>query len=78
MYTLTHFRLCPHSRSIRLALGELELEADLVEEFPWEWREEFLAINPAGELPVLQTPDGVVLCGVYSVSEYLAEELKDG
>lgn len=75
MYTLTHFRLCPHSRSIRLALGELDLEADLVEEFPWEWREAFLALNPAGELPVLQTKAGLAVCGAYAISEYLADEL---
>ena len=48
MHTLTHFRLCPHSRSIRIALDELGVEAELVEERPWEWRPEFLAsIRPA-------------------------------
>jgi glutathione S-transferase len=73
MYALTHFRLCPHSRSIRVALGELEIEADFTEEFPWEWREEFLALNPAGELPVLQTEGGPAICGAYAVSEYLAD-----
>ncbi|MDO9381502.1 MAG: glutathione S-transferase family protein [Hyphomicrobiaceae bacterium] len=73
MYSLTHFRLCPHSRSIRVALGELETEVELVEEFPWEWREAFLALNPAGELPVLQTGASVV-CGAYAISEFLADE----
>lgn len=77
MHTLTHFRLCPHSRSVRIALGELDIEADLVEEFPWEWRAEFLAVNPAGELPVLETPSGTVLCGAYAVSEFLAEDLRE-
>ena len=32
MHKLTHFRLCPFSRAIRLALAELGLEAELVEE----------------------------------------------
>lgn len=73
MLKLTHFRLCPHSRSIRIVLAELGLEAELEEEPVWEWRREFLALNPAGELPVLQTPDGLVLCGSYAISEYLAE-----
>lgn len=78
MLALTHFRLCPHSRSIRLALNELEIEAELSEEFPWEWREEFLAINPAGELPILQVGD-VAICGAYAVSEYLADRaLEEG
>src|SRR5438105_1652017 len=73
MHKLTHFRLCPLSRAIRLALAELGVEAELVEERPWEWRPEFLALNPAGELPVLQLDAGPVLSGVYAISEYLAE-----
>ncbi len=32
MHTLTHFRLCPHSRSIRIALAELGVETHAVEE----------------------------------------------
>ena len=74
MHTLAHYRLCPASRAIRIALGELAIETELVEEKPWEWRPEFLAINPSGELPVLRLDDGVLLCGAYAISEYLAEE----
>lgn len=73
MNTLTHFRLCPRSRSIRLALQELGLETAFVEEKPWEWRAEFLALNPAGELPVLQTEGGPPLRGAYAISECLAD-----
>ncbi|HFD86253.1 MAG TPA: glutathione S-transferase family protein [Gammaproteobacteria bacterium] len=76
MHKLTQFRLCPHSRSIRLALDELSIEVELVEEQPWQWRAEFLALNPAGELPVLQMSDGTLLCGAYSISEYIAEQVK--
>ncbi len=53
MPTLTQFKLCPKSRSVRLALAEIGVEATLAEERPWEWRPSFLALNPAGELPVL-------------------------
>jgi glutathione S-transferase len=73
MHKLTHFRLCPFSRAIRIALAELDMEVELSEERPWEWRAEFLALNPAGELPVLQIADGPTLCGVYAISEYLGE-----
>ncbi|MFA5900741.1 MAG: glutathione S-transferase family protein [Hyphomicrobium sp.] len=73
MHTLTHFRLCPLSRAARLALAELEIETELVEERPWEWRAEFLALNPAGELPVLQLEGVPPLCGLYAISEYLGE-----
>jgi len=78
MHKLTHFRLCPFSRAIRLTLAELDLEAELVEERPWEWRPEFLALNPAGELPVLQLDGGPTLCGAYAISEYLAEAPPSG
>jgi len=73
MHTLTHFRLCPFSRAARLALAELDIEPELVEERSWEWRPEFLALNPAGELPVLQIDDATPLCGIYAISEYLGE-----
>lgn len=72
---LTHFKLCPRSRSIRLAFGEFALEALLAEETPWDLRQNFLAKNPAGELPVLDLESGVTLCGSYSISEYIAEEM---
>jgi glutathione S-transferase len=71
MHTLTHFRLCPFSRSIRIALAELGLEAALIEERPWEGRAHFLAMNPAGELPILEMAHGPMLCGAYAISEYL-------
>ena len=73
MHTLTQFRLCPFSRAVRLALAELNIDVELVDERPWEWRPEFLALNPAGELPILQSEGGPTLCGVYAISEYLAE-----
>jgi glutathione S-transferase len=76
MATLTHYRLCPRSRSVRAALAEIGIGVDLVEERPWEWRPDFLALNPAGELPVLALDEGVVLCGAYAISEYLSEEFK--
>lgn len=76
MHHLTHFRLCPHSRSIRILLAELGLPFELVEERPWEYRAPLLAMNPAGELPVLQLDTGPILCGTYAISEYIAEELR--
>lgn len=74
MLKLTHFRLCPLSRSIRLALDERDFLFELAEERSWEWRASFLALNPSGELPVVEIEGEGVLCGTYSISEYLAEE----
>jgi len=73
MPKLTHYRLCPQSRTIRLVLAEMGIAATLAEEPPWEQRPGFLALNPAGELPVLELESGLVLCGAYAISEYLAE-----
>lgn len=71
---LFHYRLCPRSRAIRIALTELGLDAALLDESPWEWRQGFLSKNPAGELPVLEYDNGLTLCGVYSISEFIADE----
>jgi len=74
MLHLIHFPLCPHSRSIRLALAEQGLPVELALEEPWRWRPEFLAVNPAGHLPVLLRDGAAPLCGAYAISEYLADE----
>ncbi len=73
MNRLIHFRLCGRSRSIRLVLGELAMPVDLDEELPWSWRADFIAINPSGELPVLIIDDNPPVCGVYAISEFVAE-----
>ncbi|MGB2932823.1 MAG: glutathione S-transferase family protein [Methyloceanibacter sp.] len=73
MATLLHYPLCPFSRSIRLALAECGIEATLTEERPWEWRQGFLELNPAGSLPVLISDDDGPIAGAYPISEYLDE-----
>lgn len=75
MLTLTQFRLCPLSRSIRLALAEYDFPFELAEELPWEYRRELLDLNPAGELPVLRIVDGPTLCGAYAIAEFIGEEI---
>ena len=77
MFTLIHYPLCPFSRSIRLALAECELDASLEQERPWDWNKGFLELNPAGTLPVLKDGSRAVLCGAYSISEYLADTSAD-
>ena len=73
MIKLIHYPLDPFCRSIRLALAECGIEPELLEERPWEWRAEFLRLNPAGSLPVYEEESGITLCGAYSISEFLAE-----
>lgn len=68
-----HFALCPHSRFIRLVMGELWMEAEMVETSPFCRTRDFLAMNPAGLLPVLVEHDGQVAAGPDILAEYLDE-----
>ena len=73
MLTLFHHSFCPHSRFVRLVLGEIGLTARLVEERAWERREEFLALNPAGTTPVLLAEGQPPIPGAAIIAEYLDE-----
>jgi glutathione S-transferase len=73
MLTLFHHPFCPHSRFIRLALGEHGLDLRLVEERVWERREAFLALNPAGTTPVLIAEGVPAIPGAGIITEYLDE-----
>ncbi len=73
MLTLFHHPFCPHSRFIRLALGELGLEARLIEERVWDRREAFLVLNPAGTTPVLVEEGYPAVPGAAVIAEYLDE-----
>ncbi len=74
MRTLYHLWLSPACRKIRIALTEKKLQFDMKLEKTWERREEFLALNPAGSVPVLVETDGVAVCDVYAITEYLDEK----
>ena len=58
-------------------LGEYGIDAALAEEKPWEWRPEFLSVNPGGNLPVLLL-ENAAICGIYPITEYLLEIGRDG
>lgn len=61
------------SRFIRLVLSEYGFQVDFVEEQTWEMRREFLAINPAGTIPVYIDDNMRALCGATVISEFLDE-----
>ncbi len=73
MLTLLHQPLCPLSRYVRLMLNEYGLEARLVEERFWERREEFLLLNPAGDIPVLVQDGAPPVPGAAVITEFLQE-----
>ncbi len=73
MLTLFQHSFCPHSRFIRLALGEHGLAVRLIEERVWERREEFLLLNPAGTTPVLVEEGHAAIPGAGIIAEFLDE-----
>src|ERR1700726_5078794 len=77
MRVLYHLTLSPSARKVRLVLAEKNLDFTLKLEKVWERRAEFLALNPAGEVPVLIEPDGTVLAGTEAIVEYLDEAYRE-
>jgi glutathione S-transferase len=73
MRQLYHLPISPASRKVRLVLAEKSIAFEMIEERDWERRDEFLGLNPAGEVPVLIEEDGEVLCGASAICQYLEE-----
>src|ERR1700724_3917399 len=77
MRVLYHLWLSAFSRTIRVVLKEKGLDFTLKAEKIWERRPEFLALNPAGDVPVLIEPDGTVLAEANAIAEFLDEVYRD-
>lgn len=73
MLTLFHHPMLAPSRFVRLVFGEYGEELALIEEKPWARRKEFLALNPAGSLPVLLAENDAPLVGATVIAEYVDE-----
>ncbi|MFM2130185.1 MAG: hypothetical protein RL477_1731 [Pseudomonadota bacterium] len=73
MRLLYHVALCPFSRKVRVVLNEKAMSYDLQVEKVWERRPQFLALNPAGQVPVLVEEEGAVLAESSAICEYLEE-----
>ena len=73
MRTVYHLWLSPFCRKVRIVLAEKGLDFEMKVEKLWERREEFLALNPAGDLPLLVEEDGQVLSDATAIVEYLDE-----
>jgi len=77
MRVLYHIWLSPACRAARVVLAEKGLEFEPRVEPMWERRPSFLALNPAGEVPVLVEPDGLAVSGGAAVTEYVDETCPD-
>lgn len=77
MRTLYHHWLSPFSRKVRLVLQEKRLDTEEKLYLDWERLDQFLALNPAGTVPVLVEEDGTILSGHQAICEYLDETYPD-
>lgn len=75
MWQLYQFPLCPFSRKVRLLLGEKNVGYELVRESPWDHRDEFHDMNPAGQTPVMvdAARAGAPLIDSMAICEYFEE-----
>jgi glutathione S-transferase len=73
MRILHHAILSPFARKIRLQLAEKKLAFTLELERPWEMRERFLELSPAGDVPILRDEGGVTVNDHAAIAEYVEE-----
>jgi len=77
MWQIYQFPLCPFSRKVRLLMGEKGIAYDLVRESPWQLRDGFLDMNPAGTTPVLADEEkGLTLADSQAICEFLEETIE--
>ncbi|MEM9492113.1 MAG: glutathione S-transferase family protein [Myxococcota bacterium] len=72
MLQILHFPLCPFSRKVRIAVREKDVASELELVEPWRAGDRLLALNPAGEVPVLRDGELVVADSAV-ICEYLEE-----
>jgi glutathione S-transferase len=80
MFVLYHHWISGLSRAVRVGLAEKQLHFELVPEEPWQGRDEFLAMNPSGELPVMVEERGASRQGLTvgtAILEYIDEKHVD-
>lgn len=73
MTVLYHHPMSTASRFVRLIFSEYGVPSELIEEQIWEKRKDFIALNPAGTLPVYVDDNMRTLCGATIISEFLDE-----
>ena len=74
MWRLYQYTLCPFSRKVRFACAVKGVTVELVDEYPWEGRDGFAALNPAGQTPVLESGT-IVLADSAAICDYFEETI---
>jgi glutathione S-transferase len=75
MWRLFQYPLCPFSRKVRFACAVKGVTLELVNEYPWERRDGFAALNPAAQTPVL-TNGAIVLADSAAICDYFEETVE--
>jgi glutathione S-transferase len=75
MWRLYQYPLCPFSRKVRFACAVKGVTVELICEYPWERRDGFAALNPAGQTPVMQN-GSVVLADSAAICDYFDETIE--
>ena len=79
MYRLYYHPLCPFSRKVRVHLTAKEIDFELVQENFWERRKEFIAMNPAGTVPIIfDNVSANLIINSSVICEYVEEKHSDG
>ena len=73
MRTLYHHPLSTMSRLVRTVVKEKHIDVDEQEEPFWLRRDDFLVLNPAGDVPVFVDEEETVVSGGSVIVEYLEE-----
>ena len=77
MWQLYQFPLCPFTRKVRTLLNEKDVGYQLMRENPWERRDAFIDMNPAGQTPVMTDNErGTVLVDSMAICEYFEETVE--
>jgi glutathione S-transferase len=75
MYRLYHHPICPFSRKVRIHLAAKDIGFELLQENFWEKRKEFIAMNPAGTIPIIfDNGNAAVISGSATIIEYIEEK----
>lgn len=73
MRLVFYYPLHAYSRIVRLVLVEKKLDFKSQYETPWGLSEEAVKISPFSSLPIFQDVNGVVITGIWAITEYLEE-----
>lgn len=72
-----HYPLCPFSRKLRIVLAEKKLAFNATVEKYWHRNNQFLALNPRGDTPVITIEPNTVVYGNNAIFEFLEERFPE-